>query len=77
MVQARLFQINKGLFGQSSFLPIQFDREYTCLTMSTIHAALIDYRFRLLPQIIYKNKKQSQEGDFEKIDLESYFDQED
>lgn len=50
MVQARLYQINKGLTGVSSFLPILFDREYTCLTMSTIHSALIDYRFRLLPQ---------------------------
>ena len=50
MVQARLYQINKGLTGVSSFLPILFDREYTCLTMSTIHSALIDYRFRMLPQ---------------------------
>lgn len=51
MVQARLYQINRSLFGQSSFLPILFDREYTCLTMTTIHASLIDYRFRLLPML--------------------------
>ncbi len=30
-------------------MPILFDREYTCLTMATIHSSLIDYRFRLLP----------------------------
>lgn len=51
MVQARLFQINRSLTGVSSFLPIMFDREYTCLTMSTIHSSLIDYRFRVIPQI--------------------------
>jgi hypothetical protein len=51
MVQARLYQINRGMFGQSSFLPILFDREYTCLTMTTIHASLIDYRFRMLPML--------------------------
>ena len=50
MVQARLFQINRSLTGVSSFLPIMFDREYTCLTMSTIHSSLIDYRFRVIPQ---------------------------
>ena len=49
MVQARLYQINKGLTGVCSFLPISFDREYTCLAMSTIHSTLIDYRFRLVP----------------------------
>jgi len=59
MVQARLYQINRGLTGVSSFLPILFDREYTCLTMATCHAALIDYRFRMLPQpkINFKKKK--------------------
>lgn len=49
MVQARLYRLNKGLMGQSSFLPVLFDREYTCLTMTTVHASLIDYRFRTLP----------------------------
>jgi len=49
MVQARLYRINKGLMGQSSFLPVLFDREYTCLTMTTVHTSLIDYRFRTLP----------------------------
>ena len=49
MAQARLYQINKGMLGASSFQPILFDREYTCLTMSTVHCSLIDYRFRLLP----------------------------
>jgi hypothetical protein len=59
MVQARLYQVNKGLTGVSSFLPILFDREYTCLTMSTVHSALIDYRFRMLPQpkINFNKKK--------------------
>jgi hypothetical protein len=50
MVQARLYQINKSLTGVCSFLPISFDREYTCLAMSTIHSTLIDYRFRMVPQ---------------------------
>ena len=49
MVQQRIYKLNKGLLGQSSFIPIMFDREFTCLTMSTIHASLIDYRFRILP----------------------------
>lgn len=93
MVQARLYQINKGLTGVSSFLPILFDREYTCLTMSTVHAALIDYRFRMLPQpkidfTNYKKKKKhnkkkshSAEDDdfsFDEIQIHpSVFDEED
>ena len=61
MVQARLYRLNKGLLGQSSFIPVLFDREYTCLTMATVHASLIDYRFRMLPQprreVMMKNSK--------------------
>ena len=46
--------------------------------MSTVHAALIDYRFRMLPQLSHQ-KRNNQDGDFEKLtmDLESYFDLED
>lgn len=62
--------------GQSSFIPILFDREYTCLTMSTIHASLIDYRFRMLPMLNMpqnippeKKKKSKQPGDdFENLE---------
>lgn len=53
MVQARLYQLNRSLMGQSTFLPLLFDREYTCLTMSSIHTSLIDYRFRQLPQFTF------------------------
>ena len=84
MVQARLYQLNKGLFGQSSFLPILFDREYTCLTMTTLHASLIDYRFRMLPllnmpQSVPPKKKGNKPGDdFEDLDgLLHLFDEED
>lgn len=90
MVQARLYQINKGLTGVSSFLPILFDREYTCLSMSTIHSSLIDYRFRMLPQpkINFskkkhkKSKKKSEsaedEHSFDEIEISpSVFDEED
>jgi hypothetical protein len=68
MVQARLFQINKGLLGQQSFLPINFDREYTCLTMCTIHSTLIDYRFRQTMAPKRKNVAPITE-DFENISM--------
>jgi hypothetical protein len=47
--------------------------------MSTMHAALIDYRFRMLPTVSQsqKGKKGGAAGDFEKIDMDSYFDLED
>ena len=93
MVQARLYQINKGLQGISSFVPILFDREYTCLTMSTVHQTLNDYRFRMLPQpkINFTNnkkkkkhsKKKSQSAEdnelsFDEIEINpSVFDEED
>jgi hypothetical protein len=64
MVQARLFQINRGLLGQQSFLPVNFDREYTCLTMTTVHSALIDYRFR---QVFQRRIKNKESNDFENI----------
>lgn len=79
--------------GISSFVPILFDREYTCLTMSTVHQALIDYKFRVLPQPkinINTNKKkkknskkknQNQEDEdlsFDEIEIHpSVFDEED
>ena len=86
MVQARLYQLNKGLSGQSTFLPILFDREYTCLTMTTLHASLIDYRFRMLPllnmpqSIPPKEKKKGNKpgDDFEDLDdMLHLFDEED
>ena len=44
-VQTKLFQINKSLQGQSTFVPIAFDREYTSLCMATIHSSVIDFKF--------------------------------
>lgn len=69
MVQARLFQVNKALMGQQSFLPVNFDREYTCLTMTTIHTALIDFRFRQLMSCRNMKKAKGQAADFEVIDV--------
>lgn len=46
--------------------------------MSTVHAALIDYRFRMLQSLSHKKgKRGGMAGDFEKIDIESYLDLED
>ena len=44
-VQTKLFQINKSLGGQSTFIPIQFDREYTSLCSVTLHSSVIDFKF--------------------------------
>jgi hypothetical protein len=72
------------MFGQSSFLPIQFDREYTCLTMTTIHASLIDYRFRMLPmlQMPQNNPPKSKKKiigteEYEDLEMKHLFDEED
>lgn len=81
MVQARLYQLNKGLQGQSSFCPILMDREYTCLTMSTVHASLINYSFRMIPvQGCYQKKEDDNKEGFENINLQqmqNILDQED
>jgi hypothetical protein len=45
-VQTRVFQINKALTGQSTFIPISFDREFTSICVCTLHSSLIDFRFR-------------------------------
>ena len=44
-VQTKLFQINRSLNGLSTFVPIQFDREYTSLCMFTLHSSIIDFKF--------------------------------
>jgi len=44
-VQTRLFQINKCMQGQSTFLPVEFDREYTSMCMLTIHSSIINFTF--------------------------------
>lgn len=36
----------------STFVPISFDKEYTCVCVSTIHGSIIDYRFRVKNQRI-------------------------
>lgn len=56
--------------GQQSFLPINFDREYTCLTMTTIHSTIIDFRFRQLMSIRAKAQFNAQ-FKFEDQDYES------
>lgn len=30
----------------SQMIPISFDREFTCLCVSTLHGSIIDFRFR-------------------------------
>lgn len=45
-VQTRVFQINKALTGLSTFVPISFDREFTCICVCSLHGSLIDFRFR-------------------------------
>lgn len=53
--------------GQQSFLPINFDREYTCLTMCTIHSTLIDYRFR---QLMFPKRAKAQQQKILTMDAE-------
>lgn len=73
MVQARLYQINRGLMGVSSFMPVLFDREYTCLTMTTVHSSLMDYRFRLLPALNFSQAVQSsQKSKKKKVNNEAH-----
>ena len=47
LVQTKIFQINKLLTGLSTFLPISFDREYTSISVCTLHGSIIDFRFRV------------------------------
>ena len=44
-VQTRLYQLNNCMHGQSTFLPIEFDREYTSLCMLSIHSSIINFTF--------------------------------
>ena len=44
-VQTKLYQINKSLQGLSTFVPLQFDREYTSMGVATLHASVIDFKF--------------------------------
>ena len=44
-VQTKLYQINKALQGLSTFVPIQFDREYTSMCLFTLHSSVIDFKF--------------------------------
>jgi len=36
----------------STFVPIQFNKEYTSQCVSTLHGSIIDYRFRVKNQRI-------------------------
>jgi hypothetical protein len=44
-VQTRLFQFNQCLHSSSTFLPIEFDREYTSMCMMTMHSSIINFSF--------------------------------
>jgi hypothetical protein len=44
-VQTRLYQLNNCMHSQSTFLPIEFDREYTSLCMTTVHSSIINFAF--------------------------------
>ena len=44
-VQTKLYQINRALRGLSTFVPIQFDREYTSMCLFTLHSSVIDFKF--------------------------------
>eukprot|EP00347_Sterkiella_histriomuscorum_P005091 403357933 len=46
LVQTKIYQINGLMQGMSSMIPISFDREFTCLCVSTLHGSIIDFRFR-------------------------------
>jgi len=58
-VQTRVYQINNLLSGLSTFIPITFDREFTCISVCTIHGSLIDFRFRVKN---YRNEKASSQS---------------
>jgi hypothetical protein len=57
LVQTKLFTMNYPLQGQSSFIPVHFDKEYTSMCMMTLHSALIEFRFRSLPKSKKGNAK--------------------
>ena len=46
-VQTKIFQINYQLQGQSVFIPISFDKEFTSFCACTMHGSMIDFRFRV------------------------------
>eukprot|EP00347_Sterkiella_histriomuscorum_P011541 403372061 len=52
LAQTKIYQINGLLQGMSTFVPIQFDKEYTSQCVSTFHGSIIDYRFRVKNQRI-------------------------
>lgn len=59
LVQTKTYQLNGHLLGMSNMVPIPFDREFTSLCVTTLHASIIDYRFRQANM----RKREHQEGD--------------
>ena len=51
-VQTKYFQLSNLFEGKSMFVPISFDKQYTCLVLTTIHSSLIDFRFRPITAFI-------------------------
>jgi hypothetical protein len=49
-VQTKLYQINNCMHSQSTFLPVEFDREYTSLCMLTCHSSMINFVFNASTQ---------------------------
>jgi hypothetical protein len=47
VVQTKVFQINQQILGQSVFIPVSFDREFTSVCACTLHGSMIDFRFRV------------------------------
>ena len=47
--------------GNSSFVPVVFEKEYMAMAMMTVHSALIEFRFRPL------NKSMKVAKDFEVV----------
>lgn len=47
LVQTKVFQINNLMQGLSTYVPVNFDREFTSICACTIHGCIIDYRFRV------------------------------
>lgn len=63
LVQTRVFQLNNLLHGQSTFIPLSFDREFTSVCACTIHGSLIDYRFRVKNQRFSESSAKYKDGD--------------
>ena len=46
MVQSRTMQLNRSMMGISTYVPVHFDHEFTCLTSFTVHGSLVQFKYR-------------------------------